>query len=319
MADKTNTNKRISPLQALQNGILANLQDRVTATNPETINSKNITENKSNLNFNSQSYSINVNQIIPNPYQPRREFDQNKIIELAESINAVGQIEPIVVRQSGDQYELIVGERRLRAFKYLNIPLIDAVIRDADDGLMAVMALAENIDREDLSDYEIGIAIKNIEHLFSTKQEMANYIGRSRIDVYRYTAFLELPTWILARLNVNPRIINRTNAQALKSLINSDNYDEKVYREHIEKAMDFLEASSLTQMLFISRIEKMVHETKNPQRQSDLTVKKQYEMKGKKVGRLVHDDQNLIITIKSIALTEHDVNDIHEFIKSKFS
>jgi ParB family transcriptional regulator, chromosome partitioning protein len=312
MSNTTKPTKKISPLQALQNGILANLQERVTVDNSNSLTS-------TFAPTNGQSCSINVNNIIPNPYQPRKEFDHNKIIELAESITAVGQIEPIVVRRYGDQYELIVGERRLRAFKYLGKQTIDAIVRDADDGVMAVMALAENIDREDLSDYEIGLAIKNVEHLFSTKQELANYIGRSRIDVYRYTAFLDLPSWVLARLNINPRIINRTNAQALKSLMNSADYDEKIYREFIEKAMDFLEMGSLTQILFISRIEKMVWETKNLRKQGDLTVKKQYEVEGKKVGRLIHDDKNLVITIKSIALTEHDVNDIHDFINTKIN
>ncbi len=309
--------KKLSPLQNLQQGILANLQERSPVISINSTDTQNPNNKDLGITINQQSYSISVEQIIPNPYQPRRDFDQNKIIELAESIESVGQIEPIVVRRSGDQYELIVGERRLRAFQYLKRPMIDAVIRDADDGLMAVMALAENIDREDLSDYEIGLAIKNIEHLFTSKQDIANYIGKTRMDVYRYTSFLELPSWVVARLNVNPRIINRTNAQALKSLINGSNYEEAIYREHIEKAMDFLELGSLTQTLFISRIEKMVKEANNPRNQQLSITKKEYKVGGKNIGKLVHDDNNLLIKIKSIALSEEDINDIHLLILNK--
>jgi len=309
--------KKLSALQNLQQGILANLQERSPVISINSTDTQNPNNKDLGITINQQSYSISVEQIIPNPYQPRRDFDQNKIIELAESIESVGQIEPIVVRRSGDQYELIVGERRLRAFQYLKRPMIDAVIRDADDGLMAVMALAENIDREDLSDYEIGLAIKNIEHLFTSKQDIANYIGKTRMDVYRYTSFLELPSWVVARLNVNPRIINRTNAQALKSLINGSNYEEAIYREHIEKAMDFLELGSLTQTLFISRIEKMVKEANNPRNQQLSITKKEYKVGGKNIGKLVHDDNNLLIKIKSIALSEEDINDIHLLILNK--
>lgn len=311
--------KKLSPLQNLQQGILANLQERSPVIPINSADTQNTNNKDLGITINQQSYSISVEQIIPNPYQPRRDFDQNKIIELAESIESVGQIEPIVVRRSGDQYELIVGERRLRAFQYLKRPMIDAVIRDADDGLMAVMALAENIDREDLSDYEIGLAIKNIEHLFTSKQDIANYIGKTRMDVYRYTSFLELPSWVLARLNVNPRIINRSNAQALKSLINGSNYEEANYREHIEKAMDFLELGSLTQTLFISRIEKMVKDANNPRNQQRSITKKEYKVGGKNIGKLVHDDNNLLIKIKSIALSEEDINEIHLLILNKIA
>ncbi|MGZ5491668.1 MAG: ParB/RepB/Spo0J family partition protein [Nitrososphaeraceae archaeon] len=311
--------KKLSPLQNLQQGILANLQERSPVTAINNTDTHNANNKDLGITINQQSYSISVEQIIPNPYQPRREFDQNKIIELAESIESVGQIEPIVVRRSGDQYELIVGERRLRAFQYLKRPMIDAVIRDADDGLMAVMALAENIDREDLSDYEIGLAIKNIEHLFTSKKDIANYIGKTRMDVYRYTSFLELPSWVLARLNVNPRIINRTNAQALRSLINGSNYEEAIYREHIEKAMDFLELGSLTQTLFISRIDKMVRDANNPRNKQGSITKKEYKVGGKNIGKLVHDDNNLLIKIKSAALSEEDINDIHSLILNKIS
>lgn len=311
--------KKLSPLQNLQQGILANLQERSPVIPINSADTQNTNNKDLGITINQQSYSISVEQIIPNPYQPRRDFDQNKIIELAESIESVGQIEPIVVRRSGDQYELIVGERRLRAFQYLKRPMINAVIRDADDGLMAVMALAENIDREDLSDYEIGLAIKNIEHLFTSKQDIANYIGKTRMDVYRYTSFLELPSWVLARLNVNPRIINRSNAQALKSLINGSNYEEAIYREHIEKAMDFLELGSLTQTLFISRIEKMVKDANNPRNQQRSITKKEYKVGGKNIGKLVHDDNNLLIKIKSIALSEEDINEIHLLILNKIA
>jgi ParB family chromosome partitioning protein len=264
--------------------------------------------------------AIPINLIDDNPYQPRRYFDPIKINELAESIkNLGGLIQPIVVRRMAERYQLVAGERRLRACKQIELDEIPVIIRDVEDSIMAMIALDENIHREDLSDYEIGHSIKKIENLFPTKTEIAKYLKCNRFDVYRYTSFFELPSWVIARLDVNPKIIHRSNANELKKLINTLDYDELVYREHIEKAMTELETGALTQALFIHRIKRLVRDAQNPSSQSLGATKMKFVMNGKKFGSLVHDDQGLKIKINPDALTTNDVEEIHNFILAKIT
>ena len=143
------------------------------------------------------SSMIPVDSIRPNPWQPRRVFDLEEIRSLSESIAELGLIQPVVVRKSvssGDTfYELIAGERRLRAHKLLGQAQIKAVVIEAPDEDMAVLALAENVNREDLADYEVSLAIKRAEKEFPNRKRMAEALGISRADLYRYFAFNNIP------------------------------------------------------------------------------------------------------------------------------
>jgi ParB family chromosome partitioning protein len=268
------------------------------------------------------AYTIPVNLIDPNPYQPRKLFTPESINELAKSIQAVGQISPIIVRRAGDRYQLIAGERRWRAIQSLEREFIDADIKDVSDEVMELMALIENVDREDLSDYEIGCSIHNIQHQFSTKTEMAEYLGKNRMDLYRYIAFLELPNWIISRLESNPRLFNRKNALALKTKIASDSYSETIYRQPIIEAMNLLEAkeNTLSQVDFVPYIEKLVKKALNREQSMTEPVKKRFSVDGKNIGKLHYDDRKgLSITIKPSAITDADIDVIHEFIATRIS
>jgi ParB family transcriptional regulator, chromosome partitioning protein len=322
MSEKT---KKLTPFEALKQRAISNIEEQVSTLNqlnPEEITTQQTVEETTKA---SEYIPINtpllieINLIDPNPYQPRREFDYKKINDLADSISATGQIEPIIVRRIAGRYQLIAGERRLRAVKSLNHSVIEAIVKDADDGMVAIMALAENLEREDLSDYEIGLAIHNVQHLFVTKKELGDYIGKTRMDVYRYTAFLDLPDWILSRLNNNPSIFNRTNALALKTFIADTVDPESAYKEAVLKAMDMLEANALTQSLFIQKIKRLIREAANPRHHDETIVKKRYTTNGKSVGKLIFDEKGLSISIKAEALTESDVNLIHEFILKRIS
>jgi ParB family chromosome partitioning protein len=317
--------KKLTPFEALKKRAISNIEEQVS-----TLNQSNSEEIKTHITveetINAPEYPhtntsllIEINLIDPNPYQPRREFDSKKINDLADSISATGQIEPIIVRRVAGRYQLIAGERRLRAVKLLNHSVIDAIVKNADDGMVAIMALAENLEREDLSDYEIGLAIHNVQHLFTTKKELGDYIGKTRMDVYRYTAFLDLPDWILSRLNNNPSIFNRTNALALKTFIADIADPESTYKEPILKAMDMLEANALTQSLFIQKIKRLIRETANPRHHDESIVEKKYTTNGKGIGKLIFDEKGLSNNIKAEALTEIDVNLIHEFILQRIS
>ena len=138
---------------------------------------------------------VPVELIGPNPRQPRRSFDEGKLAELAESIRARGVLQPIVVTPlAGGRYELVAGERRLRAARIAGLESIPAVVRDADDWERLDIALAENMAREDLNPIEEARACAMlVDDLGLTKEEVGRRVGRSRVAISNLVRLLELP------------------------------------------------------------------------------------------------------------------------------
>lgn len=157
--------------------------------------------------------------ILPNPWQPRRVFNESKLSELAESIREVGLMQPIVVRRVGDDYQIVAGERRWRAHKMLDIGTIKAVVADCTDSDMAVLAMVENISRDDLSDYEIGVAIRRSESEFPSRKRLAEAMGLSRAGLYQFLAFDNLPDFVKKDLDIQPRLLGGTAAQAIAAAV----------------------------------------------------------------------------------------------------
>ena len=145
---------------------------------------------------------VAVDLIEPNPAQPRREFDDEALIALSESIKARGVLQPIVVRPlPGGTYELVAGERRLRASKIAGIERIPAVVRETDESERLELALIENMAREDLNTIEEARACATlVEDLGLTKEEVGRRVGRSRVAVSNLIRVLELPDEALAML-----------------------------------------------------------------------------------------------------------------------
>jgi ParB family chromosome partitioning protein len=141
---------------------------------------------------------LNPEYIRANPHQPRKEFDSERLEELAESIQTHGLIQPITVRYIGEQkYELISGERRLRASKLAGITEIPAYIRFADDEQSMAFALIENIQREDLNPLEVALAYQRLLEEFNyTQSEVANKVGKNRTTVTNMLRLLQLPDFI---------------------------------------------------------------------------------------------------------------------------
>jgi ParB family chromosome partitioning protein len=138
---------------------------------------------------------IPLELIEPNPRQPRRVFDQAAIAELAESITARGVLQPVVVSKlPGGRYELVAGERRLRAAKVAGLDAIPAMVRDADDWERLDLALAENMAREDLNAVEAARACALlVDDLGLTKGEVGRRVGRSRVSISNLIRLLDLP------------------------------------------------------------------------------------------------------------------------------
>jgi ParB family chromosome partitioning protein len=135
-----------------------------------------------------------VNAVAPNPKQPRTRFDDEAIRSLATSIHEVGILQPIVVRKAGAGYELIAGERRLRAAKLAGLATIPVVVRDTDDADTLREALIENIHREDLGPIELAEAFRQLlEELGLKQEELADRVGVSRSHIANTIRLLQLP------------------------------------------------------------------------------------------------------------------------------
>ncbi|HVI57774.1 MAG TPA: ParB/RepB/Spo0J family partition protein [Luteimonas sp.] len=162
--------------------------------------------------------TLPVDAIAPGKYQPRKQWDQDKLAELSESIKAQGVIQPIVVRELPDRtFEIIAGERRWRASRLAGLAEMPAVVRRADDRTVVAMALIENIQREDLNPLEEATALQRLIDEFDlTHAQAAEAVGRSRAAVSNLLRLLELPPAIRALLEA--RRLEMGHARALLTL-----------------------------------------------------------------------------------------------------
>lgn len=152
------------------------------------------------LNFDE----IEIDLIDLNPYQPRTNFNQKDIDELASSIKELGLIQPITIKTKDNRYELISGERRLRAFKILKLKSIPAYVRKADDQASLEMALVENIQRKDLDPIEIAISYNRlIDELSISHEEMSKRVGKDRSTISNYIRLLKLDPIIQSGIRDN--------------------------------------------------------------------------------------------------------------------
>ena len=138
---------------------------------------------------------IPLDQIVPNPYQPREDFDPEALQELAGSIRTLGIIQPLTLRQTGPtSYQIISGERRYRAAKAAGLTEVPAYIRQADDAAMLEMAIVENIQREDLDPVETALSFQRlIDECNLTQEAMALRVGKKRTTITNYLRLLRLP------------------------------------------------------------------------------------------------------------------------------
>ena len=200
------------------------------------------TQGSSNLN------EIPVSQIEPNPDQPRREFDETALEELAASIREMGIISPITVRQaSNDRYQIIAGERRWRASQRAGLTTIPAYIRTVEDENVMELALVENIQREDLNAIEIALAYEHLaETTGMTQEKISERVGKSRTAVTNYMRLLKLPAQI--QMALKEKHIDMGHARALLSL-DSPTLQIKLFREIQKQGYSVRKVEELVQML----------------------------------------------------------------------
>jgi len=144
---------------------------------------------------------ISIEDITTNPFQPRSNFDNDALVELAQSISELGIIQPITVRKNGMKFELISGERRFRASQIAGLTEIPAYIRLADDRNMLELAIVENLQREDLDPIEMAYSCKRMmDELGLTQEEVAKRLGKGRSTITNFMRLLRLPAIIQAEL-----------------------------------------------------------------------------------------------------------------------
>ena len=177
---------------------------------------------------------VALSQIEANPNQPRREFDEKALEELAESIRNFGIIQPITLRKlSDDRYQIIAGERRWRASQMAGLQRVPAYIRTADDENMMQMALVENIQREELNPIEVALAYQHLIERYNLKQEeLSEKIGKNRATIANTLRLLKLPAQV--QMAIKNRQIDKGHARALLSLADPA-MQVKFFKEVVEK------------------------------------------------------------------------------------
>ena len=191
---------------------------------------------------------IPLEQIEPNPNQPRREFDEDALRELANSINEIGIIQPITLRQVEDnKFQIIAGERRWRASQLAGLQAIPAYIRTIKDESIMELALVENIQREDLNAIEIALAY---EHLLSaegmTQERVSERVGKSRTAITNYLRLLKLPAQV--QMALQKKEIDMGHARALLA-IDSPSLQIKLFREIQKHGYSVRKVEELAQKL----------------------------------------------------------------------
>lgn len=203
-------------------------------------------------NVNTQGSStineIAIEQIEANPNQPRREFDEEALEELATSIREIGIIQPITLRQIEDnRFQIIAGERRWRASQIAGLHAIPAYIRTISDESIMEMALVENIQREDLNAIEIALAYQSLlENDGMTQERVSERVGKSRAAIANYLRLLRLPAQI--QLALQKRSIDMGHARALLSL-DSPALQIKLFKEIQKHSYSVRKVEEMVNML----------------------------------------------------------------------
>ncbi len=205
------------------------------------------------LNFDE----IEIDLIDLNPYQPRTNFNQKDIDELASSIKELGLIQPITIKTKDNRYELISGERRLRAFKILKLKSIPAYVRKADDQASLEMALVENIQRKDLDPIEIAISYNRlIEELSISHEEMSKRVGKDRSTISNYIRLLKLDPIIQSGIRDN--FISMGHGRSLINIKSNDN-QLIIYEKILRNGLSVRQTEKIVQELNNKKVSRVTN------------------------------------------------------------
>jgi ParB family chromosome partitioning protein len=225
---------------------------------------------------NNSIDSIDINLIETNPYQPRDSFETEALKELAASIKVQGIIQPLTVRKlANNAYQLISGERRLRASKLAGLTEVPVYIRAANDQEMLEMALIENIQRENLNAIEVAISFQRMLDECSLKQEeLGDRVGKNRSTVTNYLRLLKLPPVIQAALRDSK--ISMGHARAMISM---DSIDKQLYafEEVLKNDLSVRKLEDLVRSMSDKNAVKSTDKTKSPAAKAEQAFSSEYQ------------------------------------------
>jgi ParB family transcriptional regulator, chromosome partitioning protein len=229
---------------------------------------------------------IKLNELRPNPYQPRKTFQQETINELKESILEHGILQPLVVRKSIRGFEIVVGERRFRAAKEAKLETVPAVVRTLTEQQMMELAVLENLQREDLNPIEEGLAYQMLmEKLKLTQEEVAKRLGKSRPHVANHVRLLSLPPKIQELISTGK--ISMGHGRALLGLREKAKVPALV-EKIIKEALSVRQLEKLIQHLN----ENVPRETKKPEKKKDVFIQEREHFLRERFGTGVNIKQN---------------------------
>jgi len=229
---------------------------------------------------------IKVKELRPNPYQPRKIFEEESIEELKQSIQEHGILQPIIARKSIKGYEIVVGERRYRAAKAAKLETVPVIIRELSEQQMMELAVLENLQREDLSPIEEAAAYQLLlEKLNITQEELAKRLGKSRPHIANHIRLLSLPPKIQELISEEK--ISMGHGRALLGLRNKEKLmtlADKVIKEGLNvRQLEYL----------IQQLNDVSRETKKPEKpQKDVFVKEQESILRERFGTTVNIRQS---------------------------
>ncbi|MBR5585703.1 MAG: ParB/RepB/Spo0J family partition protein [Alistipes sp.] len=213
---------------------------------------------------------VDIKDIEPNPTQPRRNFDEEALVELATSISQLGVIQPITLKRRDDgKYTIISGERRWRASQKAGLERLPAYIREVDDEDLHAMALVENIQRENLNAIEIALGMQRlVEECGLTQEAMAEKVGKKRSTVSNYMRLLSLPSEM--QLALKEGLISMGHAKALATL----DYENqiKALKKCVRKGLSVRQAEELARKLSTVTVCEITDEEEYPESYSRLVV-----------------------------------------------
>lgn len=213
--------------------------------NSEVLDYNTVEEKIVNNSSKDEITMVKIKDLRSNPYQPRKIFDQQALEELASSIKKHGVFQPIIVKKSIKGYEIIAGERRVKASELAGLEEIPAIIRDFNDTQMMEIALLENLQRENLSAIEEATAYKKLQETLSlTQEELAKRLGKSRSHITNMLGLLTLPEDI--QNEVNNKSISMGHARVLSKLDNI-NQQEELAKKIIEEGISVRRLEEISQ------------------------------------------------------------------------
>ncbi|NLV20944.1 MAG: nucleoid occlusion protein [Syntrophomonadaceae bacterium] len=204
------------------------------------------------MGVGSRVINLPLEEISPNPFQPRKEFDEMELKELAQSISNFGVIQPVIVRKKKGGYQLIAGERRYRACKLIGQQHIPAIIQEIDDEAMAAVSLIENLQRKELNYFEEAIAYSTLINRFGlTQEELAQRVGKSQSAIANKLRLLKISPEI--RNLIITGIITERHARALLKL-NTADMQKEIIRNIYERDLNVKETEELVEKVRLNNI-----------------------------------------------------------------